>query len=340
MASNRWIALDPDVLNHPLVGAGQRVEPADKSRGSYSRMEAWVWLICNASFADHTVINRGRKMTLQRGDLLGAWRYLAFTWNWSAKTVRVWVEKLVADNMLCKKAVELQIEHNGGTENQGREEGNYYGNQAQVLSVVNYWRYQFEGYELGQPTRHDEGQANGNQRATKGQHITKGQGNKGKEDTTPAGHGDGADEAFDLYNQMAKRCRLPVPRALTSDRRKSLLARLREHGGLDAWREALAKVEQSAFLRGKGTRAGWRVDLDFLLQPSSFLKVIEGKYGNGVDSLSLEDCRRLNALFPIKHPSDWQRYRERYGPPPGEPGCLIPQEFISELGPSVTGVGT
>jgi hypothetical protein len=166
MASNRWVAIDPDILTHPLVGAAQPVPPADRSRGAYSKMEAWLWLICNASFADHTVFNRGRKMTLQRGDLLGGWRFLAHTWNWSSKTVRSWVDRLMADNMLRKRAVELQIEHNGGPSKQGTQEGNYYGNQTQILTVVNYWRFQFERHEEGQPNGQAEGQAKGNQRAT------------------------------------------------------------------------------------------------------------------------------------------------------------------------------
>lgn len=171
--SNRWVAIDPDILTHPLVGAGQAVTPADPSRGAYSRMEAWVWIICNASFADHTVMNRGRKMTLQRGDLLGAWLFLAHQWNWSQKTVRIWVEKLVADNMLKKKTVELQIEHNEAVNPSGTERGMFHGNQAQVLSVHNYWRYQFERYNEGQPIGQPEGQPKGSQTATKGQHITK-----------------------------------------------------------------------------------------------------------------------------------------------------------------------
>jgi len=141
MASNRWVAIDPDILTHPLVGAGQPVAPADPSRGAYSRMEAWVWIICNASFADHTVTNRGRKMTLKRGDLLGAWAFLAHTFNWSAKTVRAWVDRLIEDNMLQRRAIEGQK----ATSADADDDTQFYGNQATILAVVNYWRFQFDG---------------------------------------------------------------------------------------------------------------------------------------------------------------------------------------------------
>lgn len=89
-------------------------------------------------------------------------------------------------------------------------------------------------------------------------------------------------EAFGLYNDLAQKIGLPTARTLTPQRRKSLVARMREHGGLDAWRQALANVERSAFLRGESSgRPGWRADLDFLLQSSRFTKVVEGGYGNG-----------------------------------------------------------
>lgn len=150
MASNRWVAIDPDILTHPLVGAGQAVAPADPTRGSYSRMEAWIWIICNASFSDHTINNRGRSMTLKRGDLLGAWAFLAFTFNWSAKTVRIWVERLIEDQMLERRTIELQEEAKAAR-----------GNLANILTVCNYGNYQFSRDEEGQAN--SEGKQKGNQ---------------------------------------------------------------------------------------------------------------------------------------------------------------------------------
>jgi hypothetical protein len=169
MASNRWVAIDPDILTHPLVGAGQPVAPADPARGAYSRMEAWVWIICNASFADHTVINRGRKMTLQRGDLLGAWAFLAHTFNWSAKTVRVWVERLIEDNMLQRRAIEGQKAANGELEDVSET---FYGNQATILSIVNYWRFQFDDAPEGQPRGNQKGNQYGNQQGNQSTELS------------------------------------------------------------------------------------------------------------------------------------------------------------------------
>lgn len=95
-----------------------------------------------------------------------------------------------------------------------------------------------------------------------------------------------ADEAFDLYVSAAKHHRWVVPRKLDPDRRKALMATLKEWGGLDAWREALAKAAASDFIMGRIKRtdehANWRCDLDFLLKPKRFRRLMEGGYGGAV----------------------------------------------------------
>ena len=96
-------------------------------------------------------------------------------------------------------------------------------------------------------------------------------------------------EAFELYNVLAEKLGLPQARTLTPQRRKSLIARMREHGGIEAWKIALANVERSAFLQGKNDR-GWRADFDFLLHAAKFTKVVEGTYGNGAHAGAKDDA--------------------------------------------------
>lgn len=87
--------------------------------------------------------------------------------------------------------------------------------------------------------------------------------------------------AFDAYNALAKRIGLSEAKLLTEGRRKAIKARLAEyHAEPLIWARALAAIERSSFLRGKNDRK-WKADLDFMLQPSSFTKLVEGKYGNG-----------------------------------------------------------
>lgn len=83
-------------------------------------------------------------------------------------------------------------------------------------------------------------------------------------------------EAFDGWNELARRRSLPVAKTLTAQRRKQIRARLAD-GGIDGWREALAAVDASPLCLGDNDR-GWRADLDFVCQPKSYSKLREGSY--------------------------------------------------------------
>ena len=170
MASNRWVAMDPDILNHPLVGAAQPVRPADPARGSYSRLESWFWLICAARFEPGSVVNKGHKMTLERGEIMASYPYMANTWNWTLDTVREWIRRLVDDEMLAKRLPGLSIAEGINTTTAGKNDCDVHGshmqlsrnlretsairprqitNRVQVISVCNYTNYQFQPWEVG-----------------------------------------------------------------------------------------------------------------------------------------------------------------------------------------------
>ncbi|WCT73944.1 hypothetical protein PQ455_01545 [Sphingomonas naphthae] len=84
------------------------------------------------------------------------------------------------------------------------------------------------------------------------------------------------DGAVAAWNDMAKRTGLSAVVKLTAERKGRLRARLAEFGP-DAFTEAIAAIERSPFCRGDSDR-GWRADFDFLLQPKSFTRLIEGSY--------------------------------------------------------------
>ena len=173
MASNRWVAMDPDILNHPLVGAAQPVRPADPTRGSYSRLESWFWLICAARFEPGSVMNKGLKMTLERGEIMASYPYMATTWNWTVDTVREWIRRLVDDEMLAKRLPGFSITdgldaaatlRDGNQSVLGshmqlsrnlRETSEIHPrritNRVQVLTVCNYANYQFQPWEASAP---------------------------------------------------------------------------------------------------------------------------------------------------------------------------------------------
>lgn len=85
------------------------------------------------------------------------------------------------------------------------------------------------------------------------------------------------DGAVDAYNRMAKPAGLPICEKLTEPRKRQLRMRLDE-AGAEGWAKVLAKVAVSSFLRGLTGDRFWRASFDFILQPSSFTKILEGQY--------------------------------------------------------------
>jgi uncharacterized protein YdaU (DUF1376 family) len=68
----------------------------------------------------------------------------------------------------------------------------------------------------------------------------------------------------------------PAVAKMTAQRERQLKARLRDCT-LEEWQRAMDALERSSFCRGENDR-GWIADFDFLLQPKSFTKLLEGAY--------------------------------------------------------------
>ncbi len=83
-------------------------------------------------------------------------------------------------------------------------------------------------------------------------------------------------EVIDAWQDRMVPQGFPAIRKITGQRDRQLAARLRD-STLDEWLQAMAALERSAFCRGENDR-GWRADFDFLLQPKSFVKLLEGAY--------------------------------------------------------------
>lgn len=74
---------------------------------------------------------------------------------------------------------------------------------------------------------------------------------------------------------MAEGAGVPIAK-LTPERRRKLGTFVRRHT-IDDITEAIWAVPRSPFLCGENDR-GWKAGIDFMLQPTSFTKLIEGTY--------------------------------------------------------------
>jgi uncharacterized protein YdaU (DUF1376 family) len=80
---------------------------------------------------------------------------------------------------------------------------------------------------------------------------------------------------------------LPRVKVWSIKRRQALNARIKERvadkkpaAELSYWRTLFAEVAKSDFLCGRKVNSDFRADLEWLLRPENFIKVIEGKYTN------------------------------------------------------------
>ncbi len=103
--------------------------------------------------------------------------------------------------------------------------------------------------------------------------------------------------AVDAWNEMATRCGLAQVQKLTAGRKTALSQRLKDAGGMDGWRNALAKIEASPFLLGKKSGRGWKATFDFVVKEQQFTKILEGAYDdaptNGHDQAAAQAAARV-----------------------------------------------
>lgn len=96
------------------------------------------------------------------------------------------------------------------------------------------------------------------------------------------------------WNAMAEETGLAKVRSLTKSRRQHLRSRLDEHG-LGGVLEAIGKIAASPFCHGDGSR-GWKADFDFLLQPKSMSRALEGFYDRRCARAQNDDDAQKRAL--------------------------------------------
>lgn len=151
-----WIAVSRAMIEHHIVGAGNMVTPADKNRGSFSRLESWLDLLSMANYAERKITVAGATMVLRPGQTLAGRAFLAKRWNWSEKAVRVWLAKLETELMITLACEKLK-------------QGQTKGHGPNVLSVCNWGRYQLEPMSEGP----DLGRPQGQPGASQGPHYNK-----------------------------------------------------------------------------------------------------------------------------------------------------------------------
>ncbi|WP_311271058.1 hypothetical protein [Sphingobium sp. WCS2017Hpa-17] len=220
-------------------------------REEYSRRDAWVWMIEQAAHTERKVGIAGKTFTLQRGQFSSSLRYMAKAWGWDEAKVRRFLSRAKNENMIDAATDAGQT----------------------VITICNYDVYQA-------PSRNgDAGTDAATTRRRRGNDANKKEGNElsnGDNPPTPLAGGE-CGEIISHWNEMADRTKLAKVETFATDRRRKLEARLKEHGKGRVI-AAIDAVGASPLCHGDNDR-GWYATFDFILQPKSFAKLLEGAYG-------------------------------------------------------------
>ena len=108
------------------------------------------------------------------------------------------------------------------------------------------------------------------------------------------------DELLKLYNEICKD--LPRVNSLSPQLRKLFKQRWKEHPDMELWKRFFERVQASDFLTNRTGRTKVKITLSWLLEPSHFNKINEGKYDNFEDKALFEE---LDRIFEKRSDVEW-----------------------------------
>ena len=295
------------LIDHDFVGFG--------SEGRYSHSEAWIDLIQMASFKPRAVTVRNKAYTLDRGQLVASERFLAQRWNWTRKKLRVFMQKLGAKEMvkkgpsqgpnICVITICNYEKFQTQPAQQGPSKGPTTREKRAQIREKKLTRKEDSRLELSndsslspapQTTGGCEPEAplpwvaefdrlNGVEPAAKAQP----QEAAPKANSAPVA---AIDAGFEAWARVAKDFSLPACKSISDKRRKSMGARIKAAGGVEAFEATLRlEISRSPFLRGKVKpapgRKQFRLDIEFVLSPSGWDKIVDGRYADDKASPAL-----------------------------------------------------
>ena len=91
---------------------------------------------------------------------------------------------------------------------------------------------------------------------------------------------------------------LPKIKAISTERRKHLAARIKDDFFFEHWEEAMGMIQKIPFLIGENDR-GWKADIDWFLKPGTVAKILEGKYSTTTSKPAVNTGRRIATIEEV-----------------------------------------
>lgn len=95
--SSGWVSLYRKIFQNPIL------EP----KGKYTRMEAWIYLLCRANHSDGKVLLKGNLCKFKRGEVITSQQKLMSTFKWGNTKVINFLKLLEEDEMIVVKTTGL-----------------------------------------------------------------------------------------------------------------------------------------------------------------------------------------------------------------------------------------
>lgn len=214
---------------------------------------AFAWLVAKAAWKPIRVRYKERGIWLGRGQVAISQRDMARALDRD----KAWVERLWK-RLRSEAMIEVACEAG-----------------VAVITICNYAEYQADCAN-GEAVNEARSKADARQAQGTEQEREKGKKEEKKDSSVETDPPLTESEVVEAWNSRMVPQGFPAVKRLTPERKRKLKARLRENS-IDDWQEAMSALERSPFCRGDNNR-GWRADFDFLLQPKSFTKLLEGAY--------------------------------------------------------------
>ncbi|WP_395454729.1 hypothetical protein ACHMW5_13585 [Azospirillum melinis] len=315
-------------MDHPALGG---------SKEPFCRRAAWAWLIENALFADAKIDVGGQTVSLKRGQMCFAYRYLSEAWGWPLAGVQRFVSRLETDKMVIRATI----------------------NGRMVLTVCNYDKYQvqFRADDTASDTPTDTAAIRERYTSdTKNKELK-----QDKENTIPPKAPqadelppDGGEAGQDDLNETAK----PDSKARKSKAYPESFERFwsvwpNDHmgrkqsagkaGTFDAWKKACGRDEPERIIRGATVyaenygklRAKGSDRADQIPMPTTWLN--QKRWDGFADPApetqqpATPEAEEFQWTVYLKTFAQCGKWPANKGPKPGEPGCQAPADLVARF---------
>ena len=88
-----WISLHRKIFDNPII----------KMKGTYSRFEAWIWLLCRATYSKQKVVLGNDIYHLKEGEIITSQLKLCKQFKWGNSKLRSFLKLLEKDSMVSIK---------------------------------------------------------------------------------------------------------------------------------------------------------------------------------------------------------------------------------------------